>query len=237
VQPCCHIANRPLHESKSVGRAALPRRLIPDPNSLSPSGERARVRGTRSHGVPHKSNSSCGICILAGGLSSRMGKEKSKLRLGRRTLLSHVRAQASALGFPVRVIRRDLLPRCGPLGGINTGLKTSLHPAELFLACDMPFVSASLMKRLVQQYKKTARPIFTFASNQFGFPLLLPTAVLPTVEEQIRTSAVSLQALAGKLRARRYRVSPREQKQLLNISTPKDFARALAHHRLVAAEP
>src|SRR5438093_4981660 len=96
----------------------------------------------------------------------------------------------------------------------------------------MPFVSASLMKRLVRQYEKTAQPVFVFANNQFGLPLLLPRTVLPMVEEQIRTSAVSLQTLARKLRALPFRVPSREQNELLNINTPKDFARAVAHlHR------
>ena len=84
------------------------------------------------------------VSILAGGLSSRLGRDKARVRLGRRTLLAHVRRAAKELGLPVRVIRRDLVPRCGPLGGVFTALKTSRADAELFLACDMPFVSASL---------------------------------------------------------------------------------------------
>src|SRR4051812_49032994 len=80
----------------------------------------------------------CGICVLAGGLSSRMGRDKADLRLGGRTLLGFIRAEARGLGLRLRIIRRDLLPRCGPLGGLYTGLKTSRAEAEIFLACDMP---------------------------------------------------------------------------------------------------
>src|SRR5437867_5654697 len=90
------------------------------------------------------SASRCGICILAGGLSQRMGRDKSRLRLGSKTLLRLIRIEAGELGLPLRVIRRDLIPRCGPLGGVYTALKTSKAEAELFLACDMPFVSAGL---------------------------------------------------------------------------------------------
>lgn len=56
------------------------------------------------------------VFILAGGLSARMGRDKARLRLRGRTLLAWVRAAARATGWPVRVIRRDLVPRCGPLG-------------------------------------------------------------------------------------------------------------------------
>ena len=38
--------------------------------------------------------------ILAGGRSRRMGGDKARLRLGRRTLLGHARALAAALGLP-----------------------------------------------------------------------------------------------------------------------------------------
>ena len=61
----------------------------------------------------------CEVFILAGGLSTRMGRDKSKLRLGRRTMLSIIREMAQQLHFPVRVIRRDLVPRA----------RTALHRA------------------------------------------------------------------------------------------------------------
>src|SRR5262245_53027899 len=64
-----------------------------------------------------------GAAILAGGRSSRMGRDKSRLRVGRRTMLTHAKQAAQALGLPVRVIRRDIVPRCGPLGGVLTALK------------------------------------------------------------------------------------------------------------------
>src|SRR2546430_17716334 len=93
-----------------------------------------------------RSQPSIEICLLAGGQSRRMGRDKSRLKLGRRTLLGHIRAEAKTLGLPVRVIRRDLVPRCGPLGGIYTALKSTRADGVLFLACDMPFVRAALLK-------------------------------------------------------------------------------------------
>ena len=91
------------------------------------------------------------VCILAGGLSSRMGRDKSKLRLGGKSLLSHVKtaAAAAAQNCPVRIIRKDLVPRCGPLGGIYTALRTTRAQCVLFLSCDMPFVPRTLVERLL----------------------------------------------------------------------------------------
>src|SRR3989454_4591395 len=109
------------------------------------------------------------ICILAGGLSRRMGGDKSRLRLGRRTLLGHIRAEAKTLGLPVRVIRRDIVPRCGPLGGIYTALKTTRADGVLFLACDMPFVRAGLLKTLLSRTDKTKRACFASVQSVAGF--------------------------------------------------------------------
>ena len=94
-----------------------------------------------------------GICILAGGLSRRMGRNKASVRVGRLTLLQRVRKTAAELRLPIRVIRRDLVPRCGPLGGIYTGLITSRAAAELFVACDMPFIEAQFLRKLIDRFR------------------------------------------------------------------------------------
>lgn len=168
----------------------------------------------------------CEVCILAGGLSSRMGRDKARLWLGRRTLLGQVRALAGELGLPVRVIRRDLVPRCGPLGGIYTALKTTRAVAVLFLSCDMPFVSAGLVQRLLA--RRAARPAATFVETAdiVGFPFLLPRAALRGVEAQMTAQRFSLQALAAALRARRLKLGSAQAAQLFNVNTPEDFAEA-----------
>ena len=82
-----------------------------------------------------------------------MGRDKARHRLGSKTLLAIIDLEARRLGLPVRIIRRDLVRRCGPLGGIYTALKTSEAAAELFLACDMPFVSTDLLTSVLETWK------------------------------------------------------------------------------------
>ena len=171
----------------------------------------------------------CEICLLAGGLSSRMGRDKARLRLGRRTLLGHVRAVARALALPVRVIRRDLVPRCGPLGGIYTALKTSGTDAVLFLACDMPFVSATLLQTLMVSARR-AKAVFTREAGRSGFPFLLRRTTLAAVEQQLAAKEFSLQSLAKKLRARTFQ-PPGGTSELLNINTPEDWREARQERR------
>src|SRR5881397_2706641 len=113
------------------------------------------------------------VCILAGGKSSRMGVDKSRLRLGRRTLLGHIGAAANAAGFRPRVIRADLVPRCGPLAGVYSALATSRAEVILFLSCDMPFISAKLLKALIGRLGSRSKAIFVREHGRVGFPFLI----------------------------------------------------------------
>lgn len=174
-----------------------------------------------------RSSSSVGICILAGGLSSRMGRNKSSLRLGATTILQRIRRTAVILGLPIRVIRRDVVPRCGPLGGIYTGLITSRHEAELFLASDMPFIEGSLLQRLIKAFQKSARPVFVRIGGRRGFPCLLPAKAAPLIRRSIESKKWSIQELASALRAPAL-AGP--SSQLFNINTPADLT--LARNRL-----
>ena len=164
-----------------------------------------------------------GICILAGGSSERMGREKARMRLGPRTLLGHVRHTAQTLGVPVRIIQKDLVPRCGPLGGIYTGLKTSRHEAELFLSCDMPFVTTKLIKRMMA----LDHPLFVEHQGTVGFPFMLAATDMDMVEKQMRLGRLSLQNLAESLKAKRLRLRGAEARQLFNVNTPEDWQEAL----------
>ncbi len=158
-----------------------------------------------------------------------MGRDKTALRLGARSLLGHIRAGAVKLGLPMRVIRRDLVPRCGPLGGIYTALKTSQGKAELFLACDMPFVSVGLMKSLLRVWKSDQRAVFMASQRVVGFPLLVPVEALALVERRIAKRQFSLQGLAEALGARIVQSLPDPDWELFNVNTPDDWREARQH--------
>ena len=165
-----------------------------------------------------------------------MGREKARLRLGRLSLLGHIRRTAAALGLPVRVIRRDLVAKCGPLGGIYTALKTSQADAELFLACDMPFVSAALLGRLVRSLGQRRSPVFAVSDDGVGFPFLMPVGSLSVVEQQIKAGRYSIQALANALPAKLLRVPRQKAVELFNVNTEADWetARAMFNQRRLA---
>jgi molybdopterin-guanine dinucleotide biosynthesis protein A len=153
-----------------------------------------------------------------------MGRDKARMILGGKTLLSHIRRTVEEAGFPSRVLKRDAVPRCGPLGGIFTGLSTSAAEAEIFLACDMPFVTAAHLLKLVSEHNRAGRPVFSRAEKKAGFPCILPRSILGLVENQIRKGELSMQKLANACRGEL--LDETQEGELLNLNTPEEFERA-----------
>lgn len=108
--------------------------------------------------------------VLAGGRSTRMGREKSTLILGGRTLLQRavdalVAARVSEIvvvGAPGRTlptidapvpVRRtdDAVEGEGPLQGILAGLEVARSPVSVVVGCDMPFLAPGLLALLARR--------------------------------------------------------------------------------------
>jgi len=106
--------------------------------------------------------------LLAGGRSSRMGAgvDKAFLKIGGQTLVDRALSVLSEVCESVRLVAdparfakyestkygpvlADILPGCGPLGGIHAGLASSPAELNLMLAVDMPFVSRELLAFLI----------------------------------------------------------------------------------------
>lgn len=156
-----------------------------------------------------------------------MGKDKSRLRLWNRTLLAHVRSAAAMAELPVRVIRRDLVPKCGPLGGVYTALRTTKADAVLFLSCDMPFITSGLLAGLESRLRSPIEAVFTQCGKK-GFPFIVRTSAIGIVQEALERKELSLQQLARRLKAVSVRPKPKDAKALLfNINTPEEYAAAL----------
>ena len=103
--------------------------------------------------------------ILARTDSRRLGCRKPFLEVGGETLIGRVlkvmrrffeeilvvtdnTALFSGIGGVLAV--QDLISGCGPLGGIYTGLKESSKDKVFFTGCDMPFLHAGLIGRILE---------------------------------------------------------------------------------------
>ena len=99
--------------------------------------------------------------ILAGGLSSRMGGDKSRLRLGGRTFVELAAGALAPLSSGVSVVGsrpgveshglavvRDVHEGLGALGGLHAALAACGARWAAVVSCDLPFVTAGLFERL-----------------------------------------------------------------------------------------
>jgi molybdenum cofactor guanylyltransferase len=104
--------------------------------------------------------------VLAGGKSSRMGRDKATLPWGETTLLDHAlaRVRAATGSEPVILsgpelryedrgvaVFADEVTGTGALGGVLTGLARMEAAAGLFLAADLPLVPDALLRYLVER--------------------------------------------------------------------------------------
>ena len=100
--------------------------------------------------------------ILAGGQSTRMGRDKAALPWRQDGDMLHAVARAlvpvrrrlivvsntpRALRFPAQVVP-DNFPGAGPLAGLEAGLAASDRELNFFAPCDMPFLTAQVVRHL-----------------------------------------------------------------------------------------
>ena len=108
---------------------------------------------------------SAAVIVLAGGKSKRMGMDKSLLPLMGKPLIQHVCDQvrphfdelliaggeSRQFAFLNDRIVPDEIPEQGPLRGIASALAVSCYDLNFVIACDIPWVSFPLLRRLLQE--------------------------------------------------------------------------------------
>lgn len=150
-----------------------------------------------------------GIIILAAGNSSRLGSAKQLLALNGKNLLQHTIDEASqidahtvylVLGAFAEEIKNKI--KCNNLNlvinekwseglssSIAFGLQLMLNEykeieAVIFLLCDQPFFSNSVLKDIVKKYNKTGKQIIHCKyNNGFGPPTLFHKSLFPDLLE------------------------------------------------------
>jgi molybdenum cofactor guanylyltransferase len=100
--------------------------------------------------------------VLAGGKSSRMGKDKALLELKGRTLARRAVTKLQRVCTDVQILSarpelevfaplvRDIHEGCGPMGGLEVAFGHSRHDWNLFLPVDMPFLPTAFLDHWVR---------------------------------------------------------------------------------------
>jgi molybdopterin-guanine dinucleotide biosynthesis protein A len=154
--------------------------------------------------------------LLAGGKSRRMGEDKRHLVVGERTLLERglrvlqsifrevlvVIAQDSPpLGVDARVVR-DLVPDCGSLGGLYTGLTHATTPYIFVVACDMPFLNQPVIAQFTSQTAIADIVIAKLDGRLHPMHALYSKRCVPALEKMIRARQLKIQEIVSELSLR-----------------------------------
>lgn len=186
--------------------------------------------------------------VLAGGASSRMGRNKALLLMDGVPLIGRVVEALQAVSDDLLVSTNtpDLYPFLppaarfvadqqssgrGPLVGIASVLHAARHPRVLVVATDMPFLHVALLRYLAQ-VDPTADVVVPVASDA-GLPeplhAIYHKRVLPVIEAQLRAGNFKVAALFEQVRTHVVPFHellhiPAAPRSFLNVNTPDEWA-------------
>ncbi len=137
--------------------------------------------------------------VLAGGQSSRMGRDKALLPLAGRPLIQHAMSILRDAGLKAAIagarapiaefgpVIADSRAGEGPLGGICAALASNSARYAVFLPVDLPMLPASLIAYLVHHASVTAQAVTipSMAGIAQTFPAVLDRATLPELESEL----------------------------------------------------
>jgi len=195
---------------------------------------------------------SIAAAVLVGGLSSRMGRNKAMLALGRITALQHVlRAAREAQAGPVCLVGREgeagpyqqalpelelatddpARPRCA-LAGIEAALRWA--PGRvLVLACDLPLAPPALLARLISLAPEA--DVVALAGPRGPEPLVAVygQGCLGPIERAFAEGRLKARSFHGEVRVELLPESDRlgldpKGYAFWNMNTPQDYERIRA---------
>jgi len=185
--------------------------------------------------------------ILAGGKSRRMGEDKRYLVVGEQTILERglgvirsifqevlvVIAQDSP---PLRVdakVVRDLLPDCGSLGGLYTGLMQATTPWIFVVACDMPFLDQAVIGQFTSRRATADIVMAKLDARLHPMHALYGKRCLPALEQMIQARQLKIQEIVSQPSLRVQYVTEAELltidpswRSFQNVNTPSDLEAA-----------
>lgn len=184
--------------------------------------------------------------ILAGGRARRFGgADKASLAVGRARIIDRQLAALSTVADDVRIVTNDaaryadlgvrLVPDAiagaGPLGGIYSALLDAAHERVLIIACDLPFITAALLERLVAESGQDVDAVVPRSSRGLEPLCALYTKRCATeMKNRIETGALQVAGLLDAVRTRVLEpetLAPYDEGALFeNVNTPHDHERA-----------
>lgn len=172
------------------------------------------------------------IAVLAGGLSSRMGRDKRFLKIGDQSLLDRTVGLAELLAervlicgdVPGRECLPDKILGQGPISGLLSVAQVISEPTwVLVLPVDMPLLTLDVLRDLLTRAEKPG-----VAYRDYELPLLFwcDSQAVETLKNLRRWSIRSFLEALG---ARRLKLDPMNESCFANLNYPEDWEKIREH--------
>jgi molybdopterin-guanine dinucleotide biosynthesis protein A len=151
--------------------------------------------------LPHSGNASADGFILAGGRSSRMGRDKALVNVAGKPLIQHALDILRSASLEPRIagstsdlsVFAPTLPDdptqsgSGPLAGICSALNSGSGQYAVFLPVDLPLMPASLIRYLLYRAEVTesAMTVVSVAGFVQTFPVVIHRGALPELQTRL----------------------------------------------------
>ncbi len=177
----------------------------------------------------------CGV-VLAGGKSSRMGKDKGMLTINGQTLIQRAVDLLSEFGTNQVLISRnnepdtlqDIYPHQGPLSGIHAALcQTTLD--LLVIPVDMPLLNKDLLQSLMSNGMQRNEEKIAASFVHFPIPVFIPNSkqALGYLEQVL--SSDEDRSVKRFLRHIGYKdITASHPELLVNVNTPEEWQALLS---------
>jgi len=146
--------------------------------------------------------------VLAGGQSSRMGRDKALVELAGRPMVMYALKTLGSVGLGPSIagarsdltayapVIADAAPDRGPLQGICTALEKTLRQRgaqwALFVSVDQPLLPASLLEYMMAHARITERAVTLASVSGFAqtFPALIRQDLLPALQVEAKAEGM-----------------------------------------------
>lgn len=179
----------------------------------------------------------CGVVILAGGQSRRMGRKKAELKIDGRSFLDTLVKELE--GFDELFISvdeiikhpeirypmvEDLYRDCGPMGGLYSALKKSVSDALIVVPCDVPLFSKSLAMEMIASMDSETDAVIAVSEDGRRHPLcgVYTKNCLNELERRLKSGNYKMRDLLLELRVKEYEVGEASWR-VQNVNTQEGY--------------
>ena len=188
--------------------------------------------------------------IMAGGRSTRMGRNKALIRVADQTLIERICGEIRPYFREVLISGNlpngdslpgtrsipDRLPNRGPLMGLASTLVRSSHDRNFVRACDIPDMQPDLVARMLRE-ARFADLVVPRSDPDRAEPLfaVYRKSTLPAIEAALETGDGRISAIFNSCKVRWLALDPRHMPE--NLNTPSDVAAYRRRLSMQTADP